>query len=118
MMAKKPSALAGIFDDEPATVPPAPSPIAQEAVTQPAPPPTPAKAAKGAGKGARSGPSEGAARRSSHPGKKAVLIHIPEDMHRTLRQLSVEEGGEPLTVITERLLRQYLVQRGHTRFAP
>jgi hypothetical protein len=47
-----------------------------------------------------------------------VLIHIPEDMHRTLRQLSVEEGGEPLTVITERLLRQYLVQRGHTRFAP
>jgi hypothetical protein len=42
-----------------------------------------------------------------------VLIHIPEDMHRTLRQLSVEEGGEPLTVITERLLRQYLVQRGH-----
>jgi hypothetical protein len=47
-----------------------------------------------------------------------VLIHIPEDMHRTLRQLSVEEGGEPLTVITERLLRQYLVTRGHTRFAP
>lgn len=57
-------------------------------------------------------------RRSSHPGKKAVLIHIPEDMHRTLRQLSVEEGGEPLTVITERLLRQYLVKRGHTKFAP
>ena len=47
-----------------------------------------------------------------------MLIHIPEDMHRTLRQLSVEEGGEPLTVITERLLRQYLVTRGHTRFAP
>jgi hypothetical protein len=39
-------------------------------------------------------------------------------MHRTLRQLSVEEGGEPLTVITERLLRQYLVKRGHARFAP
>ena len=56
--------------------------------------------------------------RSSHPGKKPVLIHIPEDMHRALRQLSVEEGGEPLTVITERLLRQYLVKRGHTRFAP
>ena len=56
--------------------------------------------------------------KNSHPGKKPVLIHIPEDMHRTLRQLSVEEGGEPLTVITERLLRQYLVQRGHTRFAP
>jgi len=59
-----------------------------------------------------------AVRRSSHPGKKPVLIHIPEDMHRTLRQLSVEEGGEPLTVITERLLRQYLVKRGHTKFAP
>jgi hypothetical protein len=58
------------------------------------------------------------AKRSSHPGKKPVLIHIPEDMHRALRQLSVEEGGEPLTVITERLLRQYLVKRGHTRFAP
>lgn len=118
MMAKKPSALAGIFDDESETAPPASSPIVPEAMTQPAPPPAPAKAAKGAGKGARSGPGEGAARRSSHPGKKAVLIHIPEDMHRTLRQLSVEEGGEPLTVITERLLRQYLVQRGHTRFAP
>ncbi|MEA3265057.1 MAG: hypothetical protein U9R07_16410 [Pseudomonadota bacterium] len=117
MMAKKPSALAGIFDDESETAPPAPSPIVPEAV-QPAPPPAPAKAAKGAAKGARSGPGESAARRGSHPGKKAVLIHIPEDMHRTLRQLSVEEGGEPLTVITERLLRQYLVQRGHTRFAP
>lgn len=117
MMAKKPSALAGIFDDESETAQPAPSPIVPEAV-QPAPPPAPAKAAKGAGKGARSDPGESAVRRSSHPGKKAVLIHIPEDMHRTLRQLSVEEGGEPLTVTTERLLRQYLVQRGHTRFAP
>lgn len=116
-MAKKPSALAGIFDDEPAAAPPAPSPIAPEAVAQPAPP-APAKARRGAGQGARSGPGDSAARRSSHPGKKPVLIHIPEDMHRTLRQLSVEEGGEPLTVITERLLRQYLVQRGHARFAP
>src|SRR3546814_10316564 len=92
MMAKKPSALAGIFDDESETAPPAPSPIVPEAVTQPAPPPAPTKAAKGAGKGARNGPGESAARRGSHPGKKAVLIHIPEDMHRTLRQLSVEEG--------------------------
>ena len=117
-MAKKPSALAGIFDDEPETAPPAPSPIAGEAVRQPALPSAPVKVARGAGRGTRSGPGEGAARRSSHPGKKPVLIHIPEDMHRTLRQLSVEEGGEPLTVITERLLRQYLVQRGHTRFAP
>ena len=118
MMAKKPSALAGIFDDETEVAQPAPSPIVPEAVTHPASPPTPAKAAKGAGRGTRSDPGESAVRRSSHPGKKAVLIHIPEDMHRTLRQLSVEEGGEPLTVTTERLLRQYLVQRGHTRFAP
>ena len=117
-MAKKPSALAGIFDDEPEAAPPAPSPIAPQAVAQPAPPPAPARAAKGAGKGARSVPDDSPGRRSSHPGKKPGLIHIPEDMHRTLRQLSVEEGGEPLTVITERLLRQYLVQRGHTRFAP
>ena len=115
-MAKKPSALAGIFDDEPEAVPPAPSPITPEAVAQSAP--TPAKAPRRAGKGGRTAPGEDAGRRSSHPGKKPVLIHIPEDMHRTLRQLSVEEGGEPLTVITERLLRQYLVQRGHTRFAP
>lgn len=86
-MAKKTSALAGIFDEGPEPAPPAPAPAAP-------------------------------AKRSSHPGKKPVLIHIPEDMHRTLRQLSVEEGGEPLTVVTERLLRQYLVARGHTKFAP
>ena len=110
-MARKPSALAGIFDDQPeeptATLAVGPALIPQQS----APPrrsrrdvdtPAPATPAK----------------RSSHPGKKPVLIHIPEDMHRALRQLSVEEGGEPLTVITERLLRQYLVKRGHTRFAP
>lgn len=56
-------------------------------------------------------------RKDSHPGKKPVLIHIPEDMHRVLRQLSVEEGGEPITQVTERGLRQYLVQRGYTKFA-
>lgn len=110
-MAKKPSALAGIFDDEPEAVVSAPAsdaaPEPQRAVTlrrsrRSADVPTPAA-------------STG---RSSHPGKKPVLIHIPVDMHRALRQLSVEEGGEPLTVITERLLRQYLVKRGHARFAP
>src|SRR3546814_15167998 len=94
MMAKKPSALAGIFDDESETAPPAPSPIVPEAVTQPVPPPAPAKAAKGAGKGARNGPGESAARRGRDPGKKAVLTHIQEDMHRTLRQLRVVDGGE------------------------
>jgi hypothetical protein len=113
-MAKKSSALAGIFDDpEPEAAPaPAPEPA------QPAPKPAARSRPKRAGEGARGASSAAPARRSSHPGKKPVLIHIPEDMHRTLRQLSVEEGGEPLTVITERLLRQYLVQRGHTRFAP
>lgn len=128
-MAKKSSALAGIFDDPETEIAPPPVPqAAPEAIA----PPTPAAAPSAkptraevvpkqrgrGGQSARSDPGEGATRRSSHPGKKPVLIHIPEDMHRTLRQLSVEEGGEPLTVITERLLRQYLVTRGHTRFAP
>lgn len=96
-MARRPSALAGIFDD--GSEEPAPAAIVDTAAE---PTPTPAASA----------------RRGSHPGKKPVLIHIPQDMHRALRQLSVEEGGEPLTVITERLLRQYLVKRGQTRFAP
>lgn len=107
-MARKPSALAGIFDDEPEA--PAPEPVAES---------TPARApARSAPRARRTADATVSPSRSSHPGKKPVLIHIPEDMHRTLRQLSVEEGGEPLTVVTERLLRQYLVQRGHARFAP
>jgi hypothetical protein len=108
-MAKKPSALASIFDDEAEELAPAPAP-------EPASEPQRAAAPR---RSRRSADTPAAPeRRSSHPGKKPVLIHIPEDMHRALRQLSVEEGGEPLTVITERLLRQYLVTRGHTRFAP
>lgn len=110
-MAKKTSALAGIFDDEP-EAPASAAPVA-DATSAPQPA-APRRARRTVDKQAAAAP----ARRNSHPGKKPVLIHIPEDMHRTLRQLSVEEGGEPLTVITERLLRQYLVQRGHTRFAP
>lgn len=107
-MAKKSTALAGIFDDEPEA--PAPEPVADA---------TPTRApARSAIRARRTADAPAPDRRSSHPGKKPVLIHIPEDMHRTLRQLSVEEGGEPLTVVTERLLRQYLVQRGHARFAP
>lgn len=116
-MAKKPTSLAAVFDDpepEPVAVPATPARPEIEA-----PAPAPAKARGGAGQGARrTAAAAPEARRGSHSGKKPVLIHIPEDMHRTLRQLSVEEGGEPLTVVTERLLRQYLVQRGHTRFAP
>ncbi|MET0376727.1 MAG: hypothetical protein ABW128_21040 [Rhizorhabdus sp.] len=107
-MAKKVSALAGIFDDEPET---APAPAVAITSIDPDVPPKRATVRKSKAEAAPAG-------RSSHPGKKPVLIHIPEDMHRTLRQLSVEEGGEPLTVITERLLRQYLVKRGHARFAP
>lgn len=106
-MAKKSSALAGIFDDEPEL--PAP-----QVDATPVAPTRAVAAPRARGRADPPAPS----RRSSHPGKKPVLIHIPEDMHRTLRQLSVEEGGEPLTVVTERLLRQYLVQRGHARFAP
>ncbi|WP_342659366.1 hypothetical protein NPJ82_18085 (plasmid) [Sphingomonas sp. NY01] len=108
MMAKKPSALASIFDDEPETV-----------VTVAPEPELETSSARGTARQPRRvAEATAPAKRSSHPGKKPVLIHIPEDMHRTLRQLSVEEGGEPLTVITERLLRQYLVKRGHTKFAP
>ena len=110
-MARKPSALAGIFDDEP--VESTPAPVA-DAVPEPRPAASPRRSRRPVDAAVPATP----ARRSSHPGKKPVLIHIPEDMHRALRQLSVEGGGEPLTVITERLLRQYLVKRGHTRFAP
>lgn len=110
-MAKKPSALAGIFDDEPVEP-------ALATVAEPVPEPPTAAARRRSRRAADTSAPATPARRSSHPGKKPVLIHIPEDMHRALRQLSVEEGGEPLTVITERLLRQYLVKRGHTRFAP
>lgn len=110
-MAKKPSALASIFDDE--AEEPAPAPA-----SEPVPEPQRAAAPRRSRRSADTPTPAVPERRSSHPGKKPVLIHIPEDMHRALRQLSVEEGGEPLTVITERLLRQYLVTRGHTRFAP
>ena len=110
-MAKKPSALASIFDDEAEEPAPAPTP-------EPVSEPQRAAAPRRSRRSAETPPPAVPERRGSHPGKKPVLIHIPEDMHRALRQLSVEEGGEPLTVITERLLRQYLVTRGHTRFAP
>ena len=112
-MAKKTSALAGIFDDEPEESAPAPI-AAADAAPEPPRATAPRRSRRAADVPSQAAPG----RRSSHPGKKPVLIHIPEDMHRALRQLSVEEGGEPLTVITERLLRQYLVKRGHTRFAP
>jgi hypothetical protein len=105
-MVKRSSALAGIFDEPEAL---APEPAAEA---------TPTRGPTRSATKRRGSNAPAPERRSSHPGKKPVLIHIPEDMHRTLRQLSVEEGGEPLTVITERLLRQYLVQRGHARFAP
>ena len=112
-MAKKPSALASIFDDEAEEPEPAPAPV-----VVPAPEPQRAAAPRRSRRSADTPAPAAPTPRSSHPGKKPVLIHIPEDMHRALRQLSVEEGGEPLTVVTERLLRQYLVKRGHTRFAP
>ena len=110
-MAKKTSALASIFDDEVEELAPAPAP---QSVPEPQRGAVPRRSRRSVDTQTPKVPE----RRSSHPGKKPVLIHIPEDMHRALRQLSVEEGGEPLTVITERLLRQYLVTRGHTRFAP
>jgi len=55
-------------------------------------------------------------KKDSHPNKKPVLIHIPADMHKDLKRLALEEG-EPLTQITERLLREYLVRKGYTQHA-
>ena len=103
-MAKKGTGLAGIFDEPESGMPALPvdrDPSQND------------EGAVDAGRVVTTRPT----RKISHPGKKPVLIHIPEDMHRTLRQLSVEDGGEPLTKITERALRQYLVQRGHTKYA-
>jgi hypothetical protein len=57
-----------------------------------------------------------AAKKDSHPGKKPVLIHIPETMHKDLRRLALEDGI-PLTQITERLLREFLVKKGYTQHA-
>jgi hypothetical protein len=53
-------------------------------------------------------------KKDSHPNKKPVLIHIPADMHKDLKRLALEEGT-PLTQITERLLREYLVRKGYTQ---
>lgn len=61
-------------------------------------------------------PEKPTARRDSHPGKKPVLIHIPADMHRTLRQLSVMDDGEPITKVVERGLAEYLAKKGHTKW--
>ena len=95
-MAKPKTSLAGIFDEP--EVAPAPAIQRKTPALRVAPMPP-----KGEG-------------RASHPGKKPVLIHIPEDMHRVLRQLSVEDGGEPITRIVERSLRDYLVKRGYVKF--
>jgi hypothetical protein len=57
-----------------------------------------------------------ASKKDSHPGKKPVLIHIPEAMHKDLRRIALEEGT-PLTQITERLLRKFLVAKGYTQHA-
>lgn len=101
------TALAGIFDEEPSVPAPvpelAPALVEQSQPKRSSPPPTTRNIAKGTNR--------------NHGSKKPVLIHIPEDMHRLLRRISVEEG-EPLTVITERMLRQYLVSKGHAKFAP
>jgi hypothetical protein len=83
--------LRAVFSDQPATVPEPPAPVA--ASERPAP-----------------------RKKDSHPNKKPVLIHIPADMHKDLKRLALEEG-EPLTQITERLLREYLVRKGYTQHA-
>lgn len=118
-MAKPNASLASIFD-EPDAAPEIPA--SREAVAEPA-----IRAGEGratsiaavprrsrASAAARPAPEQ--ARKDSHPGKKPVLIHIPEDMHRVLRQLSVEEGGEPITKVVEQGLRDYLVRKGYAKF--
>jgi hypothetical protein len=60
--------------------------------------------------------SPAGAKKDRHPGKKPVLIHIPETMHKDLRRLALEDGI-PLTQITERLLREFLVKKGYTQHA-
>ncbi len=62
-------------------------------------------------------PAAKASKKDSHPGKKPVLIHIPEAMHKDLRRIALEDGT-PLTQITERLLRKFLVVKGYTQYAP
>ena len=114
------ASLASIFD-EPENAPEIPATAGEPA----------ARAADRAGEGASTptAPATLSARRSraaarpapsgrkdSHPNKKPVLIHIPEDMHRVLRQLSVEDGGEPITKVVEQGLRDYLVRRGYAKF--
>jgi len=41
---------------------------------------------------------------------------VPETMHKDLRRLALEDGI-PLTQITERLLREFLVKKGYTQHA-
>ena len=48
--------------------------------------------------------------------KKPVLIHIPADLHYTLKRVALDDN-ETLTAITERQLRAYLVAKGYTKFA-
>jgi hypothetical protein len=51
----------------------------------------------------------------NHGDKKPVLIHIPGDMHKALRQIALDDGM-PLTQITEGLLRDFLVRKGYAQF--
>jgi len=83
--------LRAVFSDQPGATPETPAPVV--ASENPAP-----------------------RKKDSHPNKKPVLIHIPADMHKDLKRLALEEG-EPLTQITERLLREYLVRKGYTQHA-
>ena len=123
-MAKQARAsLAAIFDDEPEETIAEPVPEATrkpvDAVevgegTQPTR--APRNRISGQSRAISAEPAPAPTAKDKRGGKKPVLIHIPGDMHRTLRQLSVEEGGEPLTVVVERALREYLAKKGHTQW--
>lgn len=125
------ASLASIFDEEEAEAQPASVSASEQAESTPATRGrpggrselVPATRDRAKGQAAPSAQSELSAlgagssvRRDSHPGKKGVLIHIPGDMHRVLRQLSVMEDGEPITKVVERSLAQYLAEKGYTRW--
>jgi malate synthase len=55
-------------------------------------------------------------RSASHGDKKPVLIHIPPDLHRTLKRVALDDDTT-ITAITERQLRAFLVAKGYTKFA-
>lgn len=77
---------------------------------------TPAQPATVAALSSEPAPERRAKSGGSHGDKKPVLIHIPPDMHKTLRRVALDDETT-LAAITERQLRAFLVAKGYTKFA-